>query len=80
MEDLNTKEHNTLHYHLQLIENLIDEKDAINEQLKDAFKDAKNDKFKIGAIKKILKIKKDGKDQYMEEEATVSEYLDILDI
>ena len=63
---------------IERIERLEEEKKAIADDIKDVFAEAKGTGFDVGALKEILKIRKQDADQRAEHEAIVDLYLQAL--
>lgn len=63
---------------IERIERLEEEKKSIADDIKDVFSEAKGTGFDVGALKEILKIRRQDADQRAEHEAIVDLYLQSL--
>ncbi len=63
---------------IERAERLEEEKKGIQDDLKDVFGEAKSRGYDPKAIKKILSIRKKRKEEYQEEEAVLTTYLEAL--
>jgi uncharacterized protein (UPF0335 family) len=63
---------------IERIERLEEEKKAIADDIKDVFAEAKGNGFDVKALRTVLKIRKQDKDERSEQEAIVDTYLQAL--
>ena len=63
---------------IERIERLEEEKKAIADDIKDVFAEAKGNGFDVKALRTVLKIRKQDKDERSEQEAIVETYLQAL--
>ena len=70
------KEHLTAF--IERIEKLEEEKKAISDDIKDVFAEAKGNGYDVKALRAVLRIRKQDKDERMEQEAILETYLHAL--
>ena len=70
------KEH--LRAFIERIEKLEEEKKAIADDIKDVFAEAKGNGYDVKALRAVLRIRKQDKDERMEQEAILETYLHAL--
>ena len=67
-----------LREYIERIEYILEEKQALFGQLKELYAEAEKRGIDLKAFKSILKLRKLNKDEYEEQESTLSHYLEIL--
>jgi uncharacterized protein (UPF0335 family) len=70
------KEHLTAF--IERIEKLEEEKKAISDDIKDVFAEAKGNGYDVKALRAVIRIRKQDKDERMEQEAILETYLHAL--
>ena len=70
------KEHLTAF--IERIEKLEEEKKAISDDIKDVFAEAKGNGYDVKALRAVLRIRKQDKDERLEQEAILETYLHAL--
>lgn len=78
MTALNDATQKQLKQFIEQVERLEEEKKAIADDIKDKFAEAKALGFDVKAMRKILSLRKKGRDERMEEEAILETYLHAL--
>lgn len=78
MTSMNDATQKQLKQFIEQLERLEEEKKAIGDDIKDKFAEAKALGFDIKAMRKILSLRKKGRDERMEEEAILDTYLHAL--
>jgi len=78
MTAMNDATQKQLKQFIEQIERLEEEKKAIADDIKDKFAEAKALGFDVKAMRKIISIRKKGRDERMEEEAILETYLHAL--
>lgn len=78
MTTLNMATQNQLKQFIEQIERLEEEKKAIADDVKDKFAEAKAVGFDVKVMRQILRLRKKGRDERMEEEAVLETYLHAL--
>ena len=67
-----------LRYFVERIERLDEEAKALNDDRKDVYGEAKGEGFDVKILKRVIAIRRQDKDQRMEEEAILDTYLAAL--
>ncbi|MEL6227019.1 MAG: DUF2312 domain-containing protein [Pseudomonadota bacterium] len=75
---LNAATQQQLRQFIEQIERLEEEKKAIADDMKDKFAEAKALGFDVKAMRQIVRLRKKGRDERMEEEAILDTYLHAL--
>lgn len=70
------KEHLTAF--IERIEKLEEEKKVISDDIKDVFAEAKGNGYDVKALRAVIRIRKQDKDERMEQEAILETYLHAL--
>ena len=70
------KEHLTAF--IERIEKLEEEKKAISDDIKDVFAEAKGNGYDVKALRAVIRIRKQDKDERLEQEAILETYLHAL--
>jgi len=78
MVAMNDTTQKQLRQFIEQIERLEEEKKAIADDIKEKMAEAKSVGFDVKAIRKILQLRKKGRDERMEEEAILDTYLHAL--
>ena len=78
MTVLNDATQKQLRQMIEQIERLEEEKKALAEDIRDKFAEAKAVGFDVKAMRQILRLRKKGRDERMEEEAILETYLHAL--
>lgn len=78
MMTMNDATQKQLRQFIEQIERLEEEKKAIADDIKEKMAEAKSVGFDVKAIRKILQLRKKGRDERMEEEAILDTYLHAL--
>ena len=78
MTSMNDATQKQLRQFIEQIERLEEEKKAIADDIKDKFAEAKAVGFDAKAMRKIISLRKKGRDERMEEEAILEVYLHAL--
>jgi uncharacterized protein (UPF0335 family) len=78
MTALNDATQKQLKQFIEQIERLEEEKKAIADDIKDKYAEAKALGFDVKAMRKIISLRKKGRDERMEEEAILDTYLHAL--
>jgi uncharacterized protein (UPF0335 family) len=63
---------------VERIERLEEEKKALSEDIKDIYAEAKGNGFDVKALRQVIKIRKQDKDERAEQEAILETYLQAL--
>ncbi|MGF1649926.1 MAG: DUF2312 domain-containing protein [Hyphomicrobiaceae bacterium] len=78
MTAMNDSTQRQLRQFIEQIERLEEEKKALSDDIKDKFAEAKAVGFDVKAMRQILRLRKKGRDERMEEEAILETYLHAL--
>lgn len=78
MSAMNVATQQQLKQFVEQIERLEEEKKAIADDVKDKFAEAKAVGFDVKALRQIIRLRKKGRDERMEEEAVLETYLHAL--